>query len=65
MKKRHIGDNLRVISDILEYTENEGLTVVLVSLDFRKVFDTLKWPFTKCVLNIFNIGESVDFLHRF
>jgi len=31
----------------------------LVSLDFRKAFDTLEWPFIKSVLNLFNFGESV------
>ena len=53
--------NLRVISDILEYTENEGFTVFLVSLDFRKTFDTLEWPFTKGVLNLSNIGGKSRF----
>ena len=32
---------------------------MLVSLDFRKAFDTLEWPFIKCLLNPFNFGESV------
>ena len=31
----------------------------LVSLDFRKAFDTLEWPFIKSVLNHFNPGKSV------
>ena len=61
MKERCIGENLRVISDILQYTENEGFTVFLVSLDFRKTFDTLEWPFTKGVLNLFNIGGKSRF----
>lgn len=50
---------LKLISDVLEYTKNEGLTGVLVSLDFRKAFDSLEWPFIKSVLNLFNFGESV------
>ena len=59
MKERYIGENLRLISDVLEYTKTEDLTGVLVSLDFRKAFDTLEWPFIKSVLNLFNFGESV------
>ena len=59
MKERHIGENLRLISDVLEHTKNEDLTGILVSLDFRKAFDTLEWPFIKSVLNLFNFGESV------
>lgn len=59
MRERYIGENLRLISDVLEYTKDEDLTGILVSLDFRKAFDTLKWPFIKSVLNLFNFGESV------
>jgi len=59
MKERYIGENLTLISDVLEYTKNEDLTGVLVSLDFRKAFDTLEWPFINSVLNHFNFGESV------
>ena len=40
-------------------SKNEDLTGILVSLDFRKAFDTLEWPFIKRVLNLFNFGESV------
>ena len=59
MKDRYIGENLRLISDVLEYIKNEDLAGVLVSLDFRKAFDTLEWPFINSVLNQFNLGESV------
>ena len=56
-----VGENLRLISDVLGYTKNEDLTGVLVSLDFRKAlnFDTLEWPFINSVLNHFNFGESL------
>jgi len=36
MKERFVGENLRLISDVLEYTKNEELMGVLVSLDFEK-----------------------------
>ncbi|KAL9954871.1 hypothetical protein ACROYT_G042456 [Oculina patagonica] len=59
MKGRYIGENLRLISDVMEYTKTEELTGVLVSVDFKKAFDTLEWPFIKSVLSLFNFGESV------
>ncbi len=59
MKGRYIGENLRLISDVMEYTKMEELTGVLVSVDFKKAFDTLEWLFIKSVLNLFNFGESV------
>ena len=59
IKGRYLGENLRLISDVMEYTKMEELTDVLVSLDFKKAFDTLEWQFIKSVLNLFNFGESV------
>jgi len=43
----------------MEYTKMEELTGVLVSLNFKKAFDTLEWQFIKSVLNVLNFGESV------
>ena len=66
MKEQYIGENLRLISDVLEYTKNEDSTQVLVSLDFKKAFNALEWPFIKRVLNLFNFGESVKpWIHIF
>jgi len=43
----------------MEYTEMEELTGVLVSLDYKKAFDTLEWQFIKSVLNLLNFGGSL------
>ena len=32
---------------------------ILVSLDFKKAFDTLEWQFIKTILELFNFGENV------
>ena len=32
---------------------------ILVSLDFKKAFDTLEWQFIKKILELFNFGENV------
>ena len=37
----------------------EELTGVLVSLDYKKAFDTLEWQFIKSVLNLLNFGGSL------
>ena len=57
MKTRYIGENLRLISDVLEYTKTEGKSGILLSLDFKKAFDTLECSFVKNVLDIFNFGH--------
>ena len=44
MKGRYIGQNIRLINDIMEQTEIQN-TGILLLLDFRKAFDTLEWDF--------------------
>ncbi|KAL9964737.1 hypothetical protein ACROYT_G028417 [Oculina patagonica] len=58
MKGRYISENLRLISDVMEYTKMEELTGILVSVDFKKAFDTLEWSFIRSVLNLFNFGKK-------
>ena len=43
IKGGYIGENIRLISDIMDYTKTENLSGILLSLDFKKVFDTLEW----------------------
>ena len=59
MKGRYIGENIRLINVVMEYTLSEKKGGILVSLDFEKVFDTLEWQFIMKVLDLFNFGENV------
>ena len=59
MKGRYIGENTRLINDVMEYTMSEKKGGILVSLDFEKAFDTLEWQFIMKVLDLFNFGENV------
>ena len=43
VKDRCIGENISLISDVLEMTNIEKLSGTLSSVDFRKAFDTLEW----------------------
>ena len=45
IKGRYIGENIRLITDIMEFTKKYNITGILVSLDFRKALDSLEWPF--------------------
>ena len=40
IKGRYIGENIRLIIDIMEYTKAHNIPGILVSLDFRKAFDS-------------------------
>ena len=59
IKGRYIGENIRLIIDIMEHTKSESIPGILVSLDFRKAFDSLEWSFMMKALDIFNFGTSI------
>ena len=59
IKGRYIGENIRLIMDIMEYTKTRNIPGVLVSLDFRKAFDSLEWPFIMRTLDVFDFGTSM------
>ena len=59
IKGRYIGENIRLIIDTMEFTKTHNIPGVLVSLDFRKAFDSLEWPFIMRTLDAFNFGTSI------
>ena len=58
IKGRFIGQNIRMIQDIIEYIENENETGAVVFLDFKKAFDTVSHTFLAKTLDHFNFGSS-------
>ena len=59
IKGRYIGENIRLIDDLMEQTKIEKSSGLLLALDFRKAFDTLEWPLIQYTLRMFNFGESL------
>lgn len=59
IKGRYIGENIRLISDLMEQTKKDQSTEILLSLDFRKAFDTLEWPLIQYALEIYNFGPNL------
>jgi len=59
VKGRYIGESIRLISDIMEYTSQQNLPGILTSLDFRKAFDSIEWPFIMKTLDHFNFGSDI------
>ena len=55
---RHIGENTRILYDLLCYTEKEQIPGLLMLIDFEKAFDTVSWQFIYQVLHIFGLKES-------
>ena len=42
VKTRYIGENLRLISDVLDFTKEQKNPGILVALDFREAFDSFQ-----------------------
>ena len=59
VKGRYIGENIRLMSDVPDFTKGQKLPGILVALDFRKAFDSLEWPFIMRILGAFNFGSSI------
>ena len=59
MKGRYIGENIRLICVLLEQTKTDKSSGILLTIDFRKAFDTLEWPIMHKALETYNFGESL------
>ena len=59
MKGRFIGQNVRLLDDLLEYTDVKKIPGILLFIDFEKAFDTIEWPFIQNVLRHFNFGQVI------
>ena len=56
VKGRYIGETVTSIFNIMDFTEKEYIPGLMIFIDFRKAFDTLKWSF------LFNCLDSFNFL---
>ena len=56
---RYIGENIRLIYDILAFTEENDIPGILLLIDFEKAFDTVSWDFIQKTLTFFNFGNSI------
>ena len=63
MKGRYIGDNIRLIQDLVFYLDKVNSPGIAVFVDFRKAFETIEWNYLEKALTLFNFGP--DFLQWF
>jgi hypothetical protein len=59
IKNRYIGDNIRLIYDVINYVTTKNAPGLLLCLDFEKAFDTLDWNFLHKTLQAFGFGEDI------
>ena len=56
MAGKYLGENIRMIYDIINYAEKENKPGLLLLVDFEKAFDSISWAFISNVLSYFNFG---------
>ena len=58
IKDRYIGETIRSIFDIMDFTLNENISGLMISIYFHKAFDSLEWDYLYKCLEAFNFGED-------
>ena len=68
IRGRYIGQNIRIIKDIMTYTAKKNLPGYILLIDFEKAFNSIEWPFLIKCLKLYNFGENfvrwVQLLHK-
>ena len=59
IKDRFMGENTRLLYDLMHYLEKHNKTGLLLLVDFEKAFDSIEWSFLKKALKSFNFGPSI------
>lgn len=58
IKNRFIGYNIRLIQDVIDFSEKNNTDSCILFLDFSKAFDTIEWEFMFNSLEKFGFGRS-------
>jgi len=58
LKGRNIGNNIRLILDIIDYTDTKDIPGAILLLDIEKAFDSVSHKFLLQVLKHFNFGDQ-------
>ena len=61
VKDRFIGETIRSVYDVMDFTVKENIPGLMLFIDFQKAFDSVEWEFLFKCLEAFNFGT--DFLH--
>ena len=56
---RYIGENIRIIYDLISYADYKDIPGILLFIDFEKAFDCVSHDFLWNVLHFFNYGDNI------
>ena len=59
VKGRYIGESIRLIKDVMDFTKVKNLPGIAVFLDYEKAFDSVEWDFLQKCLQSFNFGPQL------
>ena len=66
IRNRYLGDNVRLIYDLIDYLNINDQPGLLLCLDFEKAFDSVSWGFMFKVLEAFGCGpDFCQWIHTF
>ena len=59
VKDRYIGQNIRLVKDIMKVTSLDNIPGMAIFIDFKKAFDSVDWNFLAKVMEAFNFGPQI------
>ena len=59
LKNGFIGENIRLVDSIINYTDTEQIPGLLLFVDFEKAFDSAEWSFIEKSLKYYDFGTSL------
>ena len=59
MSERFTGDNIRLIYDVLNYSNARKKKGMLLLIDFEKAFDSVSWSFLEKCLSYYNFKDDI------
>ena len=60
VKGRFIGENVRLIYDVIHYMDKSNRKGIAIFLDFIKAFDSIEWNYLLETLQLFNFGHDIQ-----
>ena len=59
MNDRCMGENTRLLYDLMHYLAENDMDGLLLLIDFEKAFDSIEWKLIRKALNSFNVGPCI------
>lgn len=59
IKDRNIEESIRLLSDVIEYTDKENKGGAIIFLDQQKAFDRVEWGWLETCLDKFGFGKNM------